>query len=284
MGAFDEKKIDCHNHILDPRAYPYRADARYHPSGQEIGTEAQLHAVCDAHGVTHCLVVGPNSGYGEDNRCLLDAIARSAERFKGVAVVAHDTGTAALADLKGRGIVGIAVNVTFHGLDYYADIGPLIRRLTDLDMFLQIQVEGDQLLGLMPLLDGTEVRILVDHCGRPDLAYGLDQPGFRTLLALADTGRATVKLSGLAKFARTPPPYADTWPYVRALVAAYGLDACVWGSDWPFLRAPERVDYGPLLTVVDRLFPNPADRERLLWRTPARLFGFTGAAEPSAPA
>ena len=222
--------------------------------------------------------------YGEDNRCLLDAIARSAERFKGVAVVAHDTGTAALADLKGRGIVGIAVNVTFHGLDYYADIGPLIRRLTDLDMFLQIQVEGDQLLGLMPLLDGTEVRILVDHCGRPDLAYGLDQPGFRTLLALADTGRATVKLSGLAKFARTPPPYADTWPYVRALVAAYGLDACVWGSDWPFLRAPERVDYGPLLTVVDRLFPNPADRERLLWRTPARLFGFTGAAEPSAPA
>ena len=67
MGALQDRKIDCHNHILDPRKYSYTADVRYRPSAQEIGTEVQLHAVCDAYAVDHCLVVGPNSGYGTDN-------------------------------------------------------------------------------------------------------------------------------------------------------------------------------------------------------------------------
>ena len=61
---------------------------------------------------------------------------------------------------------------------------------------------------------------------------------------------------------------------MRALVDAFGLENCMWASDWPFLRAPERVDYGPLLTLVDKLFPSVSDREQLLWKTPARLFGF----------
>jgi predicted TIM-barrel fold metal-dependent hydrolase len=46
------------------------------------------------------------------------------------------------------------------------------------------------------------------------------------------------------------------------------------GSDWPFLLAPERIDYGPLLTLVERLVPDPADRRKLWWDTPHRLFGF----------
>jgi predicted TIM-barrel fold metal-dependent hydrolase len=47
------------------------------------------------------------------------------------------------------------------------------------------------------------------------------------------------------------------------------------GSDWPFLRAPERVDYGPLLRLVERLVPDFEDRRKLLWETPRALFGFS---------
>jgi predicted TIM-barrel fold metal-dependent hydrolase len=50
----------------------------------------------------------------------------------------------------------------------------------------------------------------------------------------------------------------------------------VWGSDYPFLRASERLDYGPLLAVLPRLFPADDDQHRLLWRTPAKLLGFAG--------
>jgi predicted TIM-barrel fold metal-dependent hydrolase len=62
---------------------------------------------------------------------------------------------------------------------------------------------------------------------------------------------------------------------VQSLIDSFGPDACVWGSDWPFLRAPERIDYGPLLKLIERLVPEPADRSKVLWHTPNRLFGFT---------
>ena len=69
-------------------------------------------------------------------------------RFKGIAVVATDTGTAELAALKAQGIVGIAFNATLLGVDYYLNAaGLLCDALADLDMFLQLQVEKDQLLG-----------------------------------------------------------------------------------------------------------------------------------------
>lgn len=42
LGIFDEPKIDCHNHILDPVRFPYGADSIYRPSSQEIGTAAQF--------------------------------------------------------------------------------------------------------------------------------------------------------------------------------------------------------------------------------------------------
>lgn len=277
MSAIDEMKIDCHNHILDPQLYPYTVDTKYHPSAQEVGTEHQLHTVCDAYGVAHCLVVGPNSGYGPDNRCLLDAIGRSNGRFKGIAVVPNDVDLETLADLKQRGIVGIAINATYHGTSYYRDIDALIDRLAELDMFLQVQVEGDQLIDLLPLLQANRCKTLIDHCGRPLVAAGLAQPGFAALLSLAANGRTAVKISGLAKFAKTEFPYNDAWPYVHALVDAFSPDMCMWGSDWPFLRATERLDYGPLLSLVDKLFPSAPVRRKILWDSPQRLFKFDTA-------
>ncbi len=40
------------------------------------------------------------------------------------------------------------------------------------------------------------------------------------------------------------PPYADALEFVRALLDAFTLDACLWASDWPFRKAPQRLDMG----------------------------------------
>jgi predicted TIM-barrel fold metal-dependent hydrolase len=274
MNIYDEPKIDCHNHVFDPARFPYATDTPYRPAGQELGTTAQLRAVLDAYGVRHALVVGPNSGYGFDNRCLLDAIAHSDRRWKGIAVVPNDVAHPELERLKAAGIVGIAFNPTQLGVDYYADTATLLTMLAELDMFIQVQVEGDLLVPLLPLLRNCGARILIDHCGRPVPEAGLDQPGFKALLDLARTRRAYVKLSGYSKFSRAAYPFADTWPYVRALIDTFTLDACMWASDWPFLRAPERLDVGPLLKLVESLLPAAADRRKLFWDTPRGLFGF----------
>jgi predicted TIM-barrel fold metal-dependent hydrolase len=270
-----EPKIDCHVHVLDPARFPYAADTHYRPAGQETGTAAQLLQVMDAYGAQYALIVGPNSGYGLDNRCLIDAIAHSAGRCKGVAVVANDASRADLEALKAAGIVGVAWNVTHYGVDYYANAAGLLDKLAALDLFVQVQVERDQLVPLVPMLERSGARILIDHCGRPTPAAGLHQPGFRALLGLAATRRAFVKLSGIVKFSREPFPHRDARPYIDALVDAFTLDACMWASDWPFLRAPARIDYGVLLALVLDLFPDAAQRRQVLWTTPDTLFRFT---------
>ncbi|MGA0582409.1 MAG: amidohydrolase family protein [Castellaniella sp.] len=117
-------------------------------------------------------------------------------------------------------------------------------------------------------------RLLVDHSGRPDTAAGLNQPGFQALLRLADTGRALVKLSGMSKFSTMAYPFADTRPYQQALLDAFGPEGCLWASDWPFLKAPERLDYGPLLLLAQDLMPDAQARRQVMWDTPRRLFGF----------
>jgi predicted TIM-barrel fold metal-dependent hydrolase len=272
-------KIDCHIHAIDPVRFPYAADTPYRPSGQEIAPAAQLMRVLDVFDVRHALIVATNSGYGTDSRILLDTLKQGCGRFKGVAVVENDTGHAELERLKAAGVVGVAFNVPFHGTDYYRNTAPLLDKLADLGLFLQVQVEQDQLLALLPLFERSKVRLVIDHCGRPDVAQGPEGAAFQALLAIGRERDAYVKLSGYYKFSRRPHPYEDAWPFITALVGAFTLDRCVWGSDWPFLRAAERLDYGPLLAVLCRLFPDEDDRQRLLWRTPARLLGFASPAD-----
>ena len=281
--VFTEPKIDCHVHVLDPARFPYRANTHYAPAGQEIGTQAQLAQAMDAYGTRHALLVGPNSGYGLDNACMLDAIARGAGRYKGIAMVANDATLDELQALKRAGVVGVAWNVTHYGLDYYRDAKPLLQKLVALDMFVDIQVEHELLLPMLPMLMDSGARIVVDHCGRPTVNAGLHQQGFRTLLELGQTGRAFVKLSGFVKFSRKPAPYDDAWPFVAALVDAFKLDHCLWASDWPYLRAPVRLDYGVLLQLACKLFPASADRRKVMWDTPRKLFGFASLSDiPSA--
>ena len=273
-GIFEEPKIDCHVHVLDPTRFPYQANTHYAPAGQEVGTPTQFEHLMDAYGTRCALLVGPNSGYGLDNSCMLDTIARGQGRYKGVAVVRNDVTLEELESLKGAGVLGVAWNVTYYGIDYYDDAEPLLKKLEALDMFVDIGAEPDQLLAMMPLLTNSGMRILVDHCGRPKVDGGLDEPGFKALLELGRTRRAFVKISGFAKFSREPAPHRDTWPFVRALVDAFSLEHCMWASDWPHLRAPSRVDYGVLLALVVALFPNAPDRRKILWDTPRKLFGF----------
>jgi predicted TIM-barrel fold metal-dependent hydrolase len=267
--------VDCHVHVLDPARFPYAGGVYYRPSGQEIAPVGQLDEVLDAHGVSHALIVEPNSGYDLDNRCLLDAIAHGRGRYRGIAVVRDDASRGELEDLKAAGIVGVAFNASLLGVERYARIGPLLARLHELDLCADVQVEHDQLVAMRPMLEASGARLVFDHAGRPDVAAGITQPGFRTLLDLAATGRAFVKLSGYVKFARRAQPHEDAWPFVRALVDAFTPQCLLWASDFPFLRAPARVDYGPLQRLFERVVPDAAARRTILWDTPSRLFGFS---------
>ena len=274
MNAFAQPKVDAHCHVLDPARFPYAPDVAYRPSGQEVGPLEQYLQVMEAYGIRHALFVGPNSGYGLDNRCMLDALARGGGRFKGVAVVRNDIPREELLQLKEAGVVGIAFNATVLGVDHYLAAGDLLRLAADLDLFVSMQVEHDQLVTLRPLLERSGARIVFDHCGRPRPGGGTDQPGFQALLAMAKNGRTAVKLSGYQKFSQQAAPFEDARPFVEALVEAFTPDACMWASDWPFLRSPVHLDVGPLVLQLERFVPDAGDRRRIWWDTPRRWCGW----------
>lgn len=270
---FDLPKVDGHCHVLDPARFPYSKQVAYHPAGQEIGTADYFSQVMQTYGTRHALLVGPNSGYAQDNRCLLDAIAQHEGRFKGVAVVPNDADRDTLAQLKAKGIVGIAFNATAYGLEYYASIDPLLGRLRELGMWAQFQVEGNQLVELLPRIERSGVKTMIDHCGRPLLQDGFTAPGFEALLALGKSSQAVVKLSGFAKFSQAGYPFDDCRKVVDRLIETYGLESCIWASDWPFLKAPYRLDYGTLLTLAANWFDQQTCLQ-LMWETPTKLFGW----------
>jgi len=60
-------------------------------------------------------------------------------------------------------------------------------------------------------------------------------------------------------------------------VEAFTPDACMWASDWPFLRSPVRLDVGPLVLQLERFVPQEEDQRRIWWDTPRRWFGWTAA-------
>lgn len=275
---FSEQKIDCHAHIFDPARFPYGENNRFHPAGGELGSVEQLGHVMQAYGVHHVLLVQPNSGYGGDNRYLLDAIEHGAGRYKGIAIVPHNIGLAELQSLRAQGIVGAALNTTFDGVAYYRNARGLLEKLAELEMFANIQVQDDELLSFMPWLENIPVRILLDHCGRPRARDGMGSATGQALAKLAASGRAYIKISGFSKFSHRPYPFTDIHRQVLALIDAFGWERCLWASDWPFLRAPARQDYGPLLQLAaTTFFPDARQRRAVFWDNPRKLFGFDTA-------
>jgi predicted TIM-barrel fold metal-dependent hydrolase len=267
--------VDCHAHVFCGSQYPHAPEALYAPDISQAGTAAKFLDVLDAHGFTHSLLVGAGV-YGEDNRCLVSACAISGGRFRGIALVRPQVTDQALLDLREQGVVGVRMNIMNHGLEPLVEPGAqtLLARLKELGLFVQIQVTGDQLLEALPILNKAGVRLLVDHLGRPDLKRGLSQPGFQKLLELGRAGNAVVKLSGPFRASLEGYPYRDVDPYVEALIEAFTLDNCIWGSDWPFVRMDERMDYGLALVPLARWLPDAENRRKVLWTNPQRLFGF----------
>ena len=267
-------RADCHAHIFDA-AYEFAPNPRYIPEPCLRGTASQFAAVLDAHGFTHGLILAAEP-YGGDNGHVLDAVAAFPGRFKGIAVLHRfELTDRELADLSAREIVGIRVNLAM-GTNVLQAPGfdRLLGAMRELGWLLDIHSIGDDLAAASHLLEKVPVPMVFDHFGRPDPERGLSQAGFQALLRFGQAGRGVVKLSGPFRAGSAQPPYRQADPFVEAAIRAFGLDNCVWGSDWPFVNLAERVDYGPPLACLQRWLPDQADQQKVLWEAPSRIFGF----------
>jgi predicted TIM-barrel fold metal-dependent hydrolase len=116
-----------------------------------------------------------------------------------------------------------------------------------LGWFAQVYAHDTQWPDAAAVLKASGIRVLVDHFGVRDIAFGTRHPGFQAVLALGREGNATAKLSSLFRVSRMLAGFDDLDPFVDELLRAFGVKGCIWGSDWPFINVPRRPIYADVL-------------------------------------
>ncbi|HKT42234.1 MAG TPA: amidohydrolase family protein [Rhodanobacteraceae bacterium] len=108
------------------------------------------------------------------------------------------------------------------------------------------------------------LRIVIDHAAKPDVAHGVIEPWRSQIAALAEHPNVFCKLSGLVTEAGGGWQPDDLRPYVGHLLATFGSQRLLWGSDWPVVNMA--ADYS-------RWFDLAGDLARLAGGERAALFG-----------
>ncbi|MDR4307888.1 amidohydrolase family protein [Chelatococcus sambhunathii] len=213
------------------------------------------------------------SVHGVDNRLMLETLRAHRERLRGVAVIEPDASEATLRALDEAGVRALRLNVLFGGGIGFEKLERLASIAREMGWHLEFLIDAKDLVELAPRLRKSPARFVIDHMGHFPTSRGLDDPGFRTLLGFVGDG-AWVKLSGAYRTSVAGTPYEDVIPFARALLKA-APDRCVWGSDWPHVAHwPGPLNAGDLLDGLADWAPADEDRQRVLVRNPAHLYGF----------
>jgi 2-pyrone-4,6-dicarboxylate lactonase len=263
---------DSHVHVFGPRKrFPFAPGRNYTPSD---ATKEMLFALHERLGIAHCVIVQPNC-HGPDNSVTEDAVAATGGAYRGIALVPATVSDAELKRLAAAGLCG----ARFHYVGHLStgpkidDVIAFAKRLAAIGWHLQIHMAGELIPDLAPALKRSPVPVVIDHIGRVDASLGLEQPGFRALLALMQEKHVWVKVSGCDRITRQGPPYADAIPFARKLVAEFG-DRAVWGTDWPHPNHTHVPDDGLLVDILAEIAPSEAARQALLVDNPQRLYKF----------
>jgi len=121
-------------------------------------------------------------------------------------------------------------------------------------------------------------RLVIDHLGlpQPHVPPAPAQPfaDLPKLLALAAHANIAVKISGACTLSHEPFPYKDLWDPLGRIFEAFGVDRCLWGTDWT--RAVGMLTYEQgveAFRVTDRL--SDTERAALMGETLTQVYNWS---------
>ena len=209
--ALPDGACDTHFHVFGPpNVFPYAASRRYEPPAAPIDYYIAMQRVT---GLSRGVVVQP-SAHGLDCSAMLDVIARSGGRLKGVANIDAAMPDVELERLKAAGVVGARFSLMSDRPGDRAAIEAAVPRLQRLGWSLDLHIEAAHLVANETFIRSLPLTTVIDHLGRPEPSHGLDQPALRLMLDLMRDERFWVKVSALDKLSEHPQAnVADGVPY-----------------------------------------------------------------------
>ncbi len=282
--------VDTHVHVVarDQARFPLRPSGvgsqwfREHPVSAE-----EYRLIATAAGVDRAVLVQAHGAYGSDNTYVLDALRVAPERWVGVVIV-DPADADAPARLRALAAVPGCAGVRLFGIGAEAPAwfdGPAGAALWDTAVDLDVRVVVTLLMAELPRLAAMLARhpgvpVVLDHCGFPEVHSGPPFAGAAPLLALAEHPGLHLKVTSHV----LEGAGAHAGAFVERLVATFGADRIVWGSDYPQTHDrsyAELVDLGRAACAG----LDPADQARVLGENALRLWpslASTGGANASA--
>lgn len=237
--------IDIHPHVIstDETRYP-RAPIGGHQSDwskkRPVSAE-QMIAAMDAAGVDKAVLVQASTCYGHDNSYVADSVAAHPKRFTGVfsADVLAPDAPARMEHWMRKGLIGMRLFTTGSTMPDQADwlddprSFPAWGLAQDARLPVCLQMTAKAIPQLLGLLDRfPRVRVILDHCARPQIEDGPPYAAAASLWGLARFENVALKITphnflGARKGAATPETF------FRKLIAEFGPSRIAWGSNFP---------------------------------------------------
>jgi len=268
------RACDAHCHIFGPGArYPYAPDRSYTPPDAPLERFRELQSIL---GLERAVLVNA-SCHGTDNRVIVDAIAQSGGRYRGVANADDSFAAKDYETLHAAGFRGVRFNFVKHlgGMPDMGEFHRVIERIRPFGWHVDLHFDAGDLVEHAELLRTLPVPFLIDHMGRVPTKAGLGQEPFRQLLELARTNRRCwIKVSGAERISSSGPPFTDAVPFAQALIEA-APERILWGTDWPHPNIAKHMpNDGDLVDLIPLYMPDPARQRLVLVDNPHRLYGF----------
>jgi D-galactarolactone isomerase len=266
---------DCHHHIYDPK-FPYLPDARK----QDPATVVLYKEFQKRTGLSRDVIVLP-SAYGTNNEPLYDFFADMGNVTRAIAVMHADYPPAALRKLHAAGVRGVRVQFGARGTGFFKreEIPEIAKLIAPLGWHIQFHMPGPLLAELESVILALPTPVVVDHMAH---ANDVNQPQYKTMRRLLDSGRGWIKVSGINMDSTLGPPnYSDTSAVARSYIEA-APERVVWGSNWPFPGENPTPDVVVLLNALAAQAQTRAMLHRILVENPEKLYDFDPSKRPRA--
>ncbi|HAA95976.1 MAG TPA: hypothetical protein DHW65_01470 [Dehalococcoidia bacterium] len=278
--ATQTQTIDVQVHAYE-RDHPGRPWQGFLRGPDEVTGDDMVKAMA-AVGVAGAILISPYSLYQYDASYALEVYAKHPGSFG--LVKPFDPESATIADDVARwaatpGVIGARIMLTGGTLEAdHPGLNEILAAGAKAGIPVNIMC-SDRLSVFGELARrNPNTSMVIDHLGIPQPPEPPAPPepwaDLDHVLALAALDNVTIKISGAGTLSHAGFPYPDIWEPLGKIFNAFGLDRCMWGTDWtrarPLLTYEEGVE---AFRVTDTL--SDSDRAVLMGGSLTKIYNWS---------
>ncbi|MGH9398371.1 MAG: amidohydrolase family protein [Terriglobia bacterium] len=268
--------IDAHTHVYadDDSRYP-PIDKPTRPPGMS-GFFSRLEMLAKENGVTGISIVQPGTFYRWDNRFVCDTSKAFPKHISGICSLDPDDSNSRKClkrYVMDCGVRGLRSYPASDGHLDHPGVQELWKAAGEKGIVINVLIKHDKTDELAQMLEKFPRQpVVIDHCLITEPNSELNRV-VEDMLRLARFPNTYAKLSFLPLGSIEEYPFRDMHEPCKKIIACYGADRCVWGSNFPCELWTPKSSYAQNLRLfTHELGLQDAARDAILGRTAHQLW------------